>query len=179
MSKVDLRTIVRALLDSFNQDDVYISCSCLHPDTKIKLLDGTESTVQEMCQRFEAGERLYCYSVDSQGDFIPGEVEKVWVTGQTTELIEVTLDNGERIQTTPDHLYMLRDGTYLPAEELQESQSLMPLYKVTSIRRIHLEAPIDVYDIKMKGEPNFLASAGVILHKIFSTDFLTGQQLRT
>ena len=128
LSKVDLRTIVRALLDSFNQDDVYISCSCLHPDTKIKLLDGTEPTVQEMCQRFEAGERLYCYSVDSQGDFIPGEVEKVWVTGQTTELIEITLDNGERVQTTLDHLYMLRDGTYLPAAELQEGQSLMPLY---------------------------------------------------
>lgn len=164
LSKIDLRTIVRALLDSFNQDDVYISCSCLHPDTKIKLLDGTEPTVQEMCQRFEAGERLYCYSIDSQGDFIPGEVEKVWVTGQTTELIEITLDNGEKIQTTPDHLYMLRDGTYLPAAELQEGQSLMPLYKVTSICRIRLEVPVDVYDIKMKGEPNFLASAGVILH---------------
>lgn len=128
LGKIDLRTITRALLESFNHDDVYISCSCLHPSTKIKLLDGTEPTVQEMCQRFEAGEKLYCYSVDSQGDFIPGEVEKVWVTGQTTELIEITLDNGEKIQTTPDHLYMLRDGTYLPAAELQEGQSLMPLY---------------------------------------------------
>lgn len=125
---LNLRAITRALLDAFNQEDVFIHCSCLHPDTKIKLLDGTEPTVQEMCQRFEAGEKLYCYSVDARGDFIPGEVEKVWVTGQATELVEVTLDNGERIQTTPDHLYMLRDGTYLPAAELREGQSLMPLY---------------------------------------------------
>lgn len=127
-NKLDLRAVIRALLDVFNQEDVYISCTCLHPDTKIKLLDGTEPTIQEMSQRFEAGEKLYCYSVDSQGDFIPGEVEKVWITGQVTDLIEVVLDNGEKIKTTPDHLYMLRDGTYLPAAKLQEGQSLMPLY---------------------------------------------------
>ena len=127
-NKLDLRSVTRALLDAFNQEDVYIRCTCLHPDTKIKLLDGTEPTVQELCQRFETGEKLYGYSVDSQGDFIPGEIERVWITGQAAELIEITLDNGEKIQTTPDHLYMLRDGTYLSAAELQEGQSLMPLY---------------------------------------------------
>lgn len=124
----DLRTVIRALITAFNTGDVYIHCSCLHPTTRIKLLDGTSPTVQELCCRFESGEKLYGYSVDPKGDFIPGEIERVWITGQSKDFIEITLDNGEIIQTTPDHLYMLRNGTYLPASELQEGQSLMPLY---------------------------------------------------
>lgn len=125
---VDLRIITRALLDAFNREDVYISCTCLHPDTKIKLLDGTSPTVEEMYKRFVDGEKLYCYSVDSKGDFVPGEVEKVWITGEASEFIEVTLDNDEVIRTTPDHLYMLRDGSYVQASDLCVGQSLMPLY---------------------------------------------------
>lgn len=52
----------------------------------------------------------------------------MWVSGYTTELVKVTLDNGEEILTTPNHKYMLRDGSYLEAEKLQSGQSLMPLY---------------------------------------------------
>ena len=126
--KLDLRAITRALIDAFNQEDVQISCTCLHPNTKVKLLDGTSPTIEEMYNRFNSGEKLYCYSVDSNGDFVPGEVEKVWITGEASEFIEITLDNDEVIKTTPDHLYMLRDGSYTQASELSVGQSLMPLY---------------------------------------------------
>ena len=126
--ELNLRAITRALLDAFNSENVYISCTCLHPDTKIKLLDGTSPTVEEMYKRFVSGEKLYCYSVDSKGDFVPGEVEKVWITGDASEFVEVTLDNDEVIRTTPDHLYMLRDGSYIQASDLCVGQSLMPLY---------------------------------------------------
>lgn len=126
--KLDLRAITRALIDAFNQEDVQISCTCLHPNTKVKLLDGTSPTIEEMYNRFNSGEKLYCYSVDSNGDFVPGEVEKVWITGDASEFVEVTLDNDEVIRTTPDHLYMLRDGSYVQASDLCVGQSLMPLY---------------------------------------------------
>ena len=125
---LNLRAITRALLDAFNQDDVYIHCNCLHPDTKIKLLDGTTPTIKEMKNRFDKGEKLYVYSVDEKGDFKPGEVEKVWITGETTEFIKITLDNGAEILTTPEHLYMLRDGSYQEAQYLEVNQSLMPMY---------------------------------------------------
>lgn len=127
-NKLEFKCVLRALISSFNSDNVYISCSCLHPSTKIKLLDGTNPTVEELEKRFNAGEKLYAYSADAKGDFKPGEIEKVWVTKRTTEFIKVTLDNGEEIITTPDHLYMLRDGTYRCAEDLVEGQSLMPMY---------------------------------------------------
>ena len=122
------RVVNRALVSAFNSDQVYIHCSCLHPDTKIKLLDGTCPTVEELKERFDSGERLFAYSVDKNGDFKPGEIEKVWVTGNSSDFIKVTLDNGEYVITTPEHLYMLRDGSYIPASELKLGQSLMPLY---------------------------------------------------
>lgn len=124
----DLRVAIKALVAAFNSDNVYVRCSCLHPDTKIKLLDGTSPTVEEMFNRYNSGEQLYVYSVNENGDFVPGTVESVWVSGSSIEFIKVTLDNDEELLTTPDHLYMLRDGTYCHAEDLVVGQSLMPLY---------------------------------------------------
>lgn len=43
-------------------------------------------------------------------------------------MLKITLDNGKEIITTDDHPYMLRNGQYKPASELQVGQSLMPLY---------------------------------------------------
>ena len=125
---LDLRIVIRSLMEAFNSDDVYIKCSCLHPDTKIKLLDGTTLPVAEMKTLFDQGEKLFVYSVDSNGDFKPGEVEKVWITDTVDNFIKIILDNDEEIITTPDHLYMLRDGSYCQAQNLVEGQSLMPLY---------------------------------------------------
>lgn len=125
---LNFKCVLRALMNTFNNRDVYVSCTCLHPDTKIKLLDGTTPTIREMCERFNNGEKLYVYSTDEKGDFKPGEVENVWQTKITKEFIKVILDNGEEILTTPNHLYMLRDGSYEMAENLNEGQSLMPMY---------------------------------------------------
>jgi|GEM_PF-3520599 len=129
-NKLEFKCVLQALMRVFNSDDVYIHCTCLHPETPIKLLDGTTPTVKEMKHRFDAGEKLWVYSTDEKGDFKPGEVEKVWITKQTKEFIKITLDNGEEVLTTPDHLYMLRDGTYEEAQKLEKGQSLMPLYRM-------------------------------------------------
>lgn len=124
----DLRVAIKSLVAAFNSDNVYVRCSCLHPDTKIKLLDGSSPTVEEMLHRYESGEQLYVYSVNEDGDFVPGTVESVWVSGSSIEFIKITLDNDREIVTTPEHLYMLRDGSYCEAEKLSVGQSLMPLY---------------------------------------------------
>lgn len=127
-NKLEFKCILIALQRVFNAGNVFVSCSCLHPTTKIKLLDGTLPTVEELKTRFDSGEKLYAYSVDANGDFKPGVIENVWVTKTTTDFIKVTLDNNKEIITTPEHLYMLRDGTYMQASQLKENDSLMPLY---------------------------------------------------
>ena len=164
-NKFEYKVVLQALTRVFNTGDIYVNCTCLHPDTPIKLLDGTTLSVAEMKERFDEGEKLWVYSTDSNGDFKPGEVEKVWITNETDKFIKVTLDNGQSILTTPEHLYMLRDGSYTCACDLQVGQSLMPSpFVITKIEQITLEKPIPVYDIKVKDWENFVVGQGVVLH---------------
>ena len=44
----------------------------------------------------------------------------------------MTLDNGESVRCTPDHLFRLRDGSYRRADALAAGDSLMPLYRSVS-----------------------------------------------
>jgi DNA gyrase subunit B len=44
------------------------------------------------------------------------------------EAIQKQIDNGETIKCTPDHKFILRDGSYCEAQYLQ-GKSLMPLYR--------------------------------------------------
>jgi hypothetical protein len=44
-------------------------------------------------------------------------------------LVEVELDNVERIHATPDHLFMRRDGRMAAASALRPGDALMPLYR--------------------------------------------------
>lgn len=171
-STVKLRDITRALTMSFNQEDVYFRCNCpdwcLHPSTEIKLLNNEVYTVADLMTKYQAGEELWVYSTDEQGDFKPGKVTDVWISGYTSELIEVTLDNGRSIVTTPNHRYMLRDGSYLEAEKLEIGQSLMPLYsKIVSVERIESAEAIPVYDISVETYNNFYVDAGVVLHNCY------------
>ncbi|MEJ7652064.1 MAG: hypothetical protein WKH64_01245 [Chloroflexia bacterium] len=53
-------------------------------------------------------------------------------TKLNAEVVRVTLDNGETITCTPDHRFMLRDGSYKLAAELRLEESLMPLYRKLS-----------------------------------------------
>lgn len=127
-NKLEFKCVFIALQKVFNSGNVFVSCNCLHPDTKIKLLDGTTRTIEQMKLDFDSGKKLWVYSVDENGDFKPGEVENIWVSGEATEFIKIILDNDEEILTTPEHLYMLRDSTYIEAQDLKENDSLMPLY---------------------------------------------------
>lgn len=132
-NKFEYRTVIQALTKVFNTTDVYTKCTCadycLHPDTKIKLLDGTTVTVEELEKKVKASSTpVYVYSVDENGDFKPGKVKDVWVSGSANEMLKITLDNGNSIITTPEHPYMLRNGQYKEAKDLEVGTSLMPLY---------------------------------------------------
>jgi tRNA-splicing ligase RtcB len=52
-------------------------------------------------------------------------------TRTNASLVRVLLDHGDAIRCTPDHLFMLRDGTYRRADDLAPGTSLMPLYTET------------------------------------------------
>ncbi len=100
---------------------------CFTGDTKIKLVDGTEKSFAELAQ-LPPDEVFYVYSVNKDGKVVIGEGRHARMTRQNAELIELTLDNGEKVRCTLDHRFMLRDGTYKEAQDLTPEDSLMPGY---------------------------------------------------
>lgn len=126
--KFNVHTFTEALTNAMNTKKINVACSCFTGDTLIKLLDGRSIPISQLSEEFQAGKVNYIYSTDDKGDFVPSQVEWCRPTRQVTRLIVITLDNGRVIRCTPDHLFRLRTGDYLPAEELSVGTSLMPLY---------------------------------------------------
>jgi DNA gyrase subunit A len=100
---------------------------CFTGDTKISLLDGTESSFAELAQ-LPGDEVFYVYSVDAHGRIVVGKGRHARLTHTQAELVDVTLDSGATVRCTPDHRFMLRDGTYKEAQYLTPDDSLMPGY---------------------------------------------------
>jgi len=97
---------------------------CFTGDTKIPLLSGEEVPIKELVNRDE----FWLYSCTPDGEVMPGLGRFARVTKEVNELIEITLDNNEKIKCSTDHKFMMRNGNYKEACKLKETDSLMPGY---------------------------------------------------
>lgn len=103
--------------------------NCFTGDTKVSLLDGRNLSMLELIDEFKSGKSNYVYSFNHTSNKIePALIKKAWCSGHNAKLLEVTLDNNKIIRCTPEHRFMLRDGSYKEAKYLTENESLMPLY---------------------------------------------------
>jgi len=100
---------------------------CFVGETRIKLLDGTEHTFEDLAQ-LPPDEIFYVYSVDRQGRIVVGEGRHSRITRHAAEIVELTFDDGSAARCTPDHKFMLRDGTWKEARHLTIDDSLMAGY---------------------------------------------------
>lgn len=119
---------------------------CFTGDAKISLLDGTEVEIKDLVGRKE----FWVYSCTPDGEIVPGRGHSARVTKHVTELCEVTLDNNEVIKCTPDHRFMLREGTYKEAKDLKDNDSLMPWYFNKYHKYMHGKTRPATYDNKYK-----------------------------
>jgi hypothetical protein len=105
----------------------------IREDSIIPLLDGTEVTIKELSERIKKGEEVWTYSIQ-QGTTAIVCSKIIWcdLTRENSELVRVTFDDGTYIDTTPDHEYMLRNGSFMRADLLKPNQSLMPFYSKKS-----------------------------------------------
>ncbi len=101
---------------------------CFTGDTKIKLLNGTSKSFKELCEIYKNGEIFYVYSIDKEGKIVVGEAITPRITRKNAELVEVTLDTGEKIRCTPNHKFLLKNLGYKEAKDLTPEDSLMPGY---------------------------------------------------
>lgn len=104
---------------------VGVDIGCFTGDTKVPLLKGGEMSLKDMA---ESKEVFHVYSVDADNNITGAEATSM-KTREDMELVEVVIDNGERIRCTKDHKFMLRDGSYKEAQFLHEGASLMPFRK--------------------------------------------------
>lgn len=104
---------------------------CFVRGTKVSLLDGTETPIEDLVGR----DSFWVYSSKEDGSIVPGRGHSACLTRKQAPVVKVTLDNGETIRCTPDHRFMLRDGTYQEAQSLTAGTSLMPLYRKKSSKK--------------------------------------------
>lgn len=119
------KTILNSQLKYDMVGDIH---GCFTPDTKVSLLDGRNLSFLELEKEYGRNGTFWVYSCTND-EVVPGLASNVHKTRINAKIIGVRLDSGAIIKCTPDHLFMLRDGTYKRADELTSGQSLMPLYK--------------------------------------------------
>jgi len=105
---------------------------CFSGDTLVALADGRALSFKELIEEQAAGREHFCYTIRRDGKVGLERITNVRMTKANVEVVRITLDNSEAIVCTPDHQFMLRDGSYKAAEALTSDDSLMPLYRKLS-----------------------------------------------
>ena len=108
---------------------------CFHGDTEIALVDGRNLSFKQLVTEQAQGKEHFCYTIRDNGTIGVERVINARITKKDAEVIKITLDHGEAIICTPDHLFLLRDGSYKPAAALTPEDALMPLYRKLSALR--------------------------------------------
>lgn len=183
LTKWGLENLYTGEVSQAHEDGIYHIHDLSHPlvgycftgDTKIKLIGGSVKSLKELsdsgCNDF------LVYSKDSEGNTVIGHAHNPRITRKNAELVRVVLDNYEEIRCTPDHPFMLLDGSYKRADELTHGY-LLTTYNngyrdfydriVPESRKVlfveHLNYTEDVYDITVDNHHNFLLDAGVYVH---------------
>jgi deoxycytidine triphosphate deaminase len=123
---------------------------CFRGDTRVALADRAGMTLEEMARRHDSGEVFRGYSMLPSGRVIESLLDAPRFIGRDA-LLELELDNGERIHATPDHLFMKRDGRMVEASSLRTGDALMPLYREVDRGRELVYQPIDRYSSPIDG----------------------------
>lgn len=101
---------------------------CFTGDTKVRLVDGRSVSMADLVLE-QQYKQNWVYTInEATGKIEPKPIQAAFQSKITSDIVKVTLDNGQVITCTPEHRFMLRDGTYSEAQNLREGQSLMPLY---------------------------------------------------
>jgi len=123
---------------------------CFSGDTKVKLTDGRNLSFVDLIKEDLEGKKNYCYTVLSDGNVGIAEIKNPRKTKENQKVLKIVLDNEEEIVCTLNHKFMLRNGEYKEAKDLNVKDSLMPLYTKLSVK----EKRITISGYEMVLNPN-------------------------
>lgn len=126
---------------------------CFSGDTKVALADGRNLTFKELVREDKQGKINYCYTIKENGSIGLEKISNPRVTRKDARVARVVLDNDEEVMCTPDHKFMLRDGSYREARFLKPSDSIMPFYRKYS--KVEGKITIDGYEMAFDPANNY------------------------
>lgn len=150
---------------------------CFTAETMVKTTVGIKSMRQIYEEHLQGvGNWTYSYK---DGAFVRAKITNAFITKLVDELIQITLNTGEVIECTPEHRFMLIDGSYKEAYRLTESDELMTVHnniskktlmktisncsiKIKSLSRLRVQ-DIPVFDLTVEETSNFTLHAGEII----------------
>ncbi|MEX1006320.1 MAG: vitamin B12-dependent ribonucleotide reductase [Acidimicrobiia bacterium] len=103
----------------------------------------------------------------TNGRHVFRRILNVWVAGRTTHLVDVRTEAGVALRCTPEHPFLLRDGSYVEARSLTVGSELRAvdgpgrdaLDRVASIGTVTLDDEEPVFDLEVEGTHNFAVSS--------------------
>lgn len=107
---------------------------CFAGETLVALASGQSRSFADLAADWAQGITHFGYTTNKAGRVVVAPLVEPRLTKRNAALVRVTLDNGESVRCTPDHLFRLRDGSYRRADELAPGDSLMPLYRAVSAK---------------------------------------------
>ena len=138
---------------------------CFTRDTKIKLYDGREVTIQWLMHNYNY---RYCevYTINEDTlEVEPKKIKNVFKSKFAHKLLRMELSNGEIVYCTPDHRFMLSNGYYIEAQNLTEDYALMTLDSAIRVVKSSIVGrPCDVFDLTIEDNPNFSLGCGIFVH---------------
>ena len=107
---------------------VGVDVGCFSGDTKVKLTDGRDLSFLELIEEEKKGIEHYGYSLDKNGHVQVSKLELPRKIKTVPYSYVITLDNGEKIRCTDDHIFYKRNMEEVEAKDLKVGDSLYPLY---------------------------------------------------
>lgn len=123
--------------------------SCLDGNTNIRLLDGTNPTIEELYNKNKRNFWIYSYDTNNN-KFIPDKAEKVIYKG-IKDVYLVKLDDDTEIKCTNNHKWLGKNNKWTKTSDLYENFSFIGNHRVISIEYVGKEK---VYDIVNSGKFN-------------------------
>ena len=162
---------------------------CFTGDTKVELYSGEQKPFTELVEMAHKGLRAEIFTVDPHRNVRIKPLRAPRLVRRNDPVVKITLESGAEIVCTPDHRFMLRDGTYREAQQLRAKDQLMPFSRSAIPERLHRTGafPIpasltqkvskvepagraDVYDLTVDLTQNFALAAGVFVHNSIDDD---------
>lgn len=155
-----------------SQSEIYLvegdsAGGCFSGDTTIALFDGRTISFKQLVEEDKQGKRNFCYTIKNDGSIGIEEIRNPRITKRNAPVIKIILDNHEEILCTPDHLFMIRGGSYKQAINLTTRDSLMPFRKQTNDKNLLLFDKLANRYFKGDTE-SVIEAAAVYNHKIIN-----------